>query len=75
MSTDNLALLVRRAMTDREFVRRAQADLDATLTAEGIQLNPAELEAVRDFQREVAGLSPDQVEKRLTDASRRQQVF
>ncbi len=72
MATDQLGLLVQRAMTDAEFRRRAQADLDGTLAAEGYRLSSEEMEAVRSFQQEVAGLPPDQVDARLASAARRQ---
>ena len=74
MAQDQLARLVQRAMNDRGFVERAHADLEGTLAAEGISLSPDELEAARSFQSEVAGLSADEVQGRLTEASRRQGI-
>lgn len=72
MSTDTLALLVRRAMTDAEFLRRATADPDRTLAAEAFVLSPSEREAVRDFHREIVGFSAADVHARLAGANRRQ---
>ena len=72
MAVDQLSRLVQRAMTDRGFADRAQADLEGTLAAEGFSLSPDEMTAVRGFQAEVAGLSAEEVQARLTDASRRQ---
>jgi hypothetical protein len=74
MADDQLSLLVQRAMTDRSFLERAHTDLEGTLAAEGISLSPDEMAAVRSFEGEVAGLSPDEVQGRLTDASRRQGI-
>ena len=65
-------MLVQRAMTDPGFVARAQNDLDGTLAAEGISLSPEEMAAAREFHGEIAGLSQDEVQGRLSDAARRQ---
>ncbi len=70
--TDQLARLVQRALSDRDFVERALADLDATLDAEGFVLSAEELAAVREFHAEVAGASPDEAIARLADTARRQ---
>ena len=59
-------------MTDPGFVRRAQADLDGTLAAEGISLSPEEMAAVHEFHGQITGLSQDEVQGRLSDAARRQ---
>lgn len=72
MAQDQLAALVQRSMTDRAFMERARADLEGTLTAEGISLSPEDLAAVRGFHAEVAGLSAPEVEARLANASRQQ---
>jgi hypothetical protein len=72
VSVDQLSQLVQRGMTDPDFVRRAQTDLAGTLAAEGISLDPDEMAAVREFHAEIVGLSPDEVQARLGDASRRQ---
>lgn len=74
MADDPLSRLVQRSMTDRSFVERANADLEGTLAAEGISLDPNEMAAVRSFQAEVAGLSADEVQARLSDAGRRQSI-
>jgi hypothetical protein len=74
MAEDPLARLVQRAMTDPDFVRRGQADLEGTLAAEGIRLGPEEMAAVRSFQAEVAGLSPSDVAARLSVASQEQGI-
>jgi hypothetical protein len=75
MATDQLAQLVERAMNDPEFISRAQTDLEATLAAEGISLDPDELAAVRQFQTEFAGLSEEDIQSRLTEAGRTQGVM
>jgi hypothetical protein len=74
VAADQLSLLVQRAMTDPGFVTRAQKDLDGTLAAEGISLSPDEMTAARQFQSEIAGLSQDEVQGRLSDAARRQGI-
>jgi hypothetical protein len=75
MATDQLAQLVERAMNDPEFISRAQTDLEATLAAEGISLDPDEMAAVRQFQTEFAGLSEEDIQSRLTEAGRTQGVM
>jgi hypothetical protein len=68
-----LAGLVDRAMTDQDFRRSAVADLDGTLAANGYELQPDELEAVREFHGQVAGKSEAEVEELLAaNAGRRQ---
>ena len=70
MANDQLSRLVERAMNDPDFVRRAQTDLDGTLAAEGIQLSSDELAAAREFHGQIAGLSQNEIQSRLTDAGR-----
>jgi hypothetical protein len=72
---DVLAGLVDRAMTDADFRRQAITDLDGTLAANGYELQPDELEAVREFHGQVAGKSDAEVQQLLTaGAARRQQA-
>jgi hypothetical protein len=74
MRDEVLAGLVDKAMTDPEFRRSAVADLDGTLAAHGYELQPDELEAVREFQGQVAGKSEVEVEALLAgNATKRQQ--
>jgi hypothetical protein len=73
MRDEILAGLVDRAMTDSDFRRRAITDLDGTLAANGYELQPDELEAVREFHGQVAGKSETEVQELLTtNAGRRQ---
>ena len=75
MRDEVLASLVDRAMTDSEFRRQAITNLDGTLAAHGYQLQPDELEAVREFHGQVAGKSETEVQELLaTNASRRQNM-
>jgi hypothetical protein len=74
VAEDQLARLVRRAMTDPSFAERARSDLEGTLAAEGISLSPEELAAARSYQEEVAGLSTDEVRERLASASAEQMI-
>jgi hypothetical protein len=75
MRDEVLAGLVDKAMTDAEFRRSAVADLDGTLAAHGYELQPDELEAVREFHGQVAGKSEAEVQELLaSNASRRQNV-
>ena len=68
-----LAGLVDRAMTDADFRRQAITDLDGTLAANGYELQPDELEAVREFHGQVAGKSEAEVQELLAaNANRRQ---
>jgi hypothetical protein len=74
MRDEVLASLVDKAMTDPEFRRQAVADLDGTLAAHGYELQPDELEAVRDFHGQVAGKSEAEVQELLAaNSGRRQQ--
>jgi hypothetical protein len=72
MRDEVLAGLVDKAMTDAEFRRSAVADLDGTLAAHGYELQPDELEAVREFHGQVAGKSEAEVQELLTATGRRQ---
>lgn len=69
---DVLIRLVDRAMSDEEFRRRAQADPEGTLRAEGFDLNDEELSAVKEFQEQVAGLSDEELQRAIADTPRRQ---
>jgi hypothetical protein len=74
MRDEILADLVDRAMTDSEFRRSAITDLEGTLAANGYDLQPDELEAVREFHGQVAGKSEAEVEEMLAaNSGRRQQ--
>jgi hypothetical protein len=74
MRDEILTSLVDRAMTDSEFRRNAITDLDGTLAAHGYELQPDELEAVREFHGQVAGKSEAEVEEMLAaNSGRRQQ--
>jgi hypothetical protein len=69
-----LAGLVDKAMTDPEFRQSAIDDLDGTLAAHRYELQPDELEAVREFHGQVAGKSEVEVEHLLAgNAGKRQQ--
>jgi hypothetical protein len=73
MRDEILASLVDRAMTDADFRGNALTDLEGTLTAHGYDLQPDELEAVRDFHGQVAGKSEAEVQELLAaNATRRQ---
>jgi hypothetical protein len=75
MRDEMLASLVDRAMNDADFRRQAITDLDGALAANGYELQPDELEAVREFHGQVAGKSEAEVQELLaTNASRRQNV-
>jgi hypothetical protein len=75
MRDEVLTGLVDKAMTDAEFRRDAITSLDGTLAAHGYELQPDELEAVREFHGQVAGKSEAEVEEFLTaTAARRQQA-
>ena len=73
MRDDVLAGLVDKAMTDADFRRSAMTDLEGTLAAHGYDLEPEELEAVREFHGQVAGKSEAEVQEVLAaNAGRRQ---
>ena len=63
--------LVSRAMDDAEFRRRAQDDLDGTLSAYGYELTEDELAAAREFQSSVAGMSDEELTRELTGSGSR----
>ena len=75
MAQDQLSRLVERGMNDPEFVQRAQTDLEGTLAAEGISLSDDEMDAAREFHSQIAGLSQDELQGRLSEASRRQGIM
>jgi hypothetical protein len=75
MVADGLSVLVQRALSDAAFRRRLTADLEGTLRIEGIVLSPEEIEAVRAFQTELAGLPPDEVNAHLAAAGRRRGAY
>ena len=65
--------LVDHAMRDADFRRQAQEDPEAALKAHGYELEPDELEAVKSFQREVHGMSDEELNQALANPGRRQQ--
>ena len=64
-----LVQLVDKAMTDKDFTRKALEDLDGTLKAYGFDLNEEELSAVREFHSEAVRMSPDQLDEELKEAA------
>jgi predicted phosphoribosyltransferase len=72
MRDDVLMNLVDRALTDPQFRARAQEDLEGTLRDEGFDLTDEELAAVKEFHQEFAGLSDEEVERRLQETQRQQ---
>ena len=72
MRDEVLMELVDRALSDAEFREQARNDPEATLKANGFDLTDDELEAVREFQQETAGLTEDELNERLTGGPRRQ---
>ena len=72
MRDDVMMKLVDKAMSDEDFRRRAQADPEEALRAEGFELEDDELEAVRAFQSETAGMSDDELNRAIAEAPRRQ---
>ena len=72
MRDDVMMQLVDKAMSDEDFRRRAQEDPEEALRAEGFELEDDELEAVKSFQSETAGMSEDELNRALADAPRRQ---
>ena len=69
MRDDVMSALVDKVMMDDGFRERARTDLDGALADSGFELEDDELQAVREFHGEMAGLSDDEV----TATLRRQQ--
>ena len=57
--------LASRAATDPEFLDRARADLDGTLSRYGYHLTGEEMRLVKDLQRRVAGMNSDELARAL----------
>ena len=74
MRDEVLSSLVDRALSDAEFRRKAKADLEGTLNEYGYDLEPDELEAVREFHRDAAGRSDEELEAMLAGGAARQQA-
>jgi hypothetical protein len=67
MRDEVLSSLIDRALSDEEFRHKAQRDLEGTLREYGYELEPDELEAVREFHGEVASHSPEELEAAIVD--------
>jgi len=61
MRDDVMMRLVDHAIRDEGFRSAALQDPDGTLRSHGYDLEPDELQAVRDFHTEMAGKSSDEV--------------
>jgi hypothetical protein len=64
--------LIDRAMRDPEFREQARQDPDGTLRAHGFELTDDELQAVKEFQQQTAGLSDEELNEAITQGGRRQ---
>jgi hypothetical protein len=72
MRDEVLMELVDRALTDEQFRNAVRDDPDSALSAHGFELQPDELEAVKDLQRQTAGMSDDELREAITAGPRRQ---
>jgi hypothetical protein len=59
------------AAKDPEFLRRAREDLESTLARCGYYLTGDELRLVRDFQRQTAGMSTEELARTLASGLER----
>jgi hypothetical protein len=57
--------LAARAATDPEFLGRARKDLEGTLVMYGYGLTGAELQAVKDLRLQTAGMSNEELARKL----------
>lgn len=62
-----LANLVELARTDREFMRKARADLEGALHEYGYELTADELAAVREFHRQTSAMSDAEMNRVLAE--------
>ncbi len=65
MRENVLRELASRAAKDPEFLRRARKDLESTLAQYGYHLTGDELQLVKDFQRQTAGMSTEELTRTL----------
>jgi hypothetical protein len=64
--------LIDRAMRDPEFREQARQDPDGTLRTHGFDLTADELQAVKEFQQQTAGLSDEELNDAIAQGGRRQ---
>jgi hypothetical protein len=72
MRDDVMIDLIDRAMRDPEFREQARQDPEATLRAHGFDLTGEELQAVKEFQQQTAGLSDEALNEAIAGGGRRQ---
>ena len=72
MRDDVVQSLVDRALSDGEFRRKAQEDLEGTLREYGYELEPDELAAVREFHGQAAGRSESELQELLAGGAQRE---
>ncbi len=63
--------LASRAAKDPEFLRRARKDLESTLAQYGYHLTGEELWLVKNFQRQTAGMSTEELARTLASGLER----
>jgi len=67
MRDDVMMRLVDHAIRDEGFRNAAMQDPDGTLRSHGYDLEPDELQAVRDFHVEMVGKSSDEVASHMQE--------
>jgi hypothetical protein len=72
MRDDVMIDLIDRAMRDPEFREQARQDPEAALQAHGFELTDEELQAVKEFQQQTAGLSDEELNEAIAQGGRRQ---
>ena len=72
MRDDVMMKLVDKALSDETFRRSAQSDPEGAARDAGFELEPDELQAVKEFQSDVAGLSDEELNNAISEAPRRQ---
>lgn len=56
---------VDRAMDDPEFKKKVREDLERTLSEYGYGLTHEEMEAVKEFEQQTAGITDEEVDRAL----------
>jgi hypothetical protein len=70
MRDDVLMALVDKAIEDPEFRAAARQDPEGAVKAAGFELQDDELEAVKEAQRQTAGMSDDELDQALVAGAR-----
>ena len=72
MRDDVMIELIDRAMRDATFRDEVRRDPETTLQSAGFELTDDEMNAVKEFQQQTAGLSDEELNDAIAQGGRRQ---